>query len=243
MEEIFKLWKLSEKATQISLDNVGRIPFGTLAIVTDNNDPEGRRRIKVALPNTPSLNSDWLRRLLAYPNIDPPLPKIGETVLVLYANGLESNGWYLSLCNDTNPPRDKQSPLNDLSQEIPGNRDIEVKGNDDLVIGGKLTTNADDIEFNSEKDITAEVKGNIFMNALQAITLQAAQYVMFKVGQWTFKLFANGTSEVRGGVITIDMGGHGIRFTNVGTMEINGSPIAVEGAVDSDGDVIVDAGW
>jgi hypothetical protein len=248
---IFKILLDSQKASQIALDQQGRFPYPTLAVVVQNQDPDNLRRIKVALPSNPALESDWMMRLQTHPFIDPPLPDIGQTVLIFYVDGLETQGVYLQLVNNTNPARDKIDPIKDLSEEIPGHKDSIVKQDNSLTVEGKITTNAGDIEtssnqnikYQAEEDFQVEVKRNIFMDALQAITLQAAQYVMLKAGVWFIKIFSNGVTQMGGGVLTIDCGGYGISFENVGTLSINGSPIATVGATDTDGDTIVNKGW
>jgi len=243
MNEIFQILLNTQKASQIALDSAGRVPYPTRGVVTENKDPENRRRIKVALPSNPSIQSDWVRRLDVTPHSDNPVPAIGQTVLIFYVDGLETDMYYLSLINDTNPIRDKEDPINDCSREIPGNNDLNIKGNETKVVEGKITTNGGDIEINSEADFKLEVKQNILMNAIQALTLQAAQYVMLKAGAWSFKLFSNGTSEMSGGVLTIDCGGQGIHFTNCSTLSINGKQITTLGAVDNQGHTIVNKGW
>ncbi|MBD2168068.1 hypothetical protein H6G04_27155 [Calothrix membranacea FACHB-236] len=212
--------------------------------MTNNSDPENKRRIKVSLPSSPGLESDWLRRLLPNPQVDPPLPAVGQTVLILYVDGVETNGFYLSTVNATNPPRTKDSAQNDYSEGIPGNREVEVGGNDTLTVSGELSTATNkNATHKAEEDFKVEVKKNILMEALQAITLVAAQYVMLKAGQWFIKLYSNGTTQMGGGVLTIDCSGFGIHFVNTGTMSINGKEIATVGAVDTDGDTITNKGW
>lgn len=244
MEEIFNILLNSRKASQVALDSVGRYNYPVLGIVTSVADPENKRRVKVSLPSAPQLESDWLRRLLPSPFIDPPLPTVGQTVLVLYAEGVETNGYYISLMNATNPPRDKESVQDDYSEAIPGNREVEIGGNDSLTIKGEFSTTTDkSATHNAEEDFKVEVKRNIIMDALQALTLIAAQYVMLKAGQWFIKLYSNGTSEMGGGVLTINCGGYGLHFVNTGTMTINGKEVATVGAVDSDNNIIIDKGW
>jgi Type VI secretion system/phage-baseplate injector OB domain len=244
MEELFEIWHTSSKASQIALDSVGRHNYPVLGIVTNNDDPENKRRVKVSLASSPALESDWLRRLLPSPFIDPPLPTVGQTVMVLYAEGVETNGYYINLMNATNPPRDKESVKDDYSEGIPGNREIEIGGNDSLLVKGELLTETDKSSTHkAEEDYKVEVKRNILMDALNAITLTAAQYVMLKAGQWFIKLYSNGTTQMGGGVLTIDCGGHGIHFVNTGTMSINGKEIATLDATTNEGDVIVNKGW
>ncbi|UKO99357.1 hypothetical protein [Nostoc sp. UHCC 0870] len=243
MKEIFEILLNSQRANQVALDQAGRSPYPTLAVCVQNADDQNRRRIKVALPSNPSIQSDWVRRLDVTPYCDNPVVAIGQTVLIFYVDGLDTNMWYLPLTNDVNPPRDKEDPLKDCSREIPGNNELTIKGDDTKTVEGKITANGGDIEFNSEEDFKLEVKQNILMNALQALTLQAAQYVMLKAGVWFIKIFSTGVTEMGGGVLTIDCGGYGLNFVNVGTMNINSKAISVVGATDSDGDVLVDKGW
>jgi hypothetical protein len=244
MVNLIELLHNSQKATQVALDSQGRSPYGTLGVVVKNEDPDKKRRIKVALASSPQLESDWLRRLSTTPFVDEALPLIGQTVLVLWADGLETNGYYLTVNNLTNPPRDKEDIIKDYSAEIPGNKSVLVNGNDDLTVKGE-------VEVTSEKSVTAkadldckvEVKRNFIAQALQAITLSAAQYVLLQAGTWAIKLFSNGTSEMSGGVLTVNCAGFGFRLINVGTMSINDKPVVVLGATDSDGDTIVTRGW
>ncbi|MBD2196619.1 MULTISPECIES: phage baseplate assembly protein V [Calothrix] len=244
MEEIFKILLDSNKASQVALDSVGRYNYPVMGIVVNNQDPENKRRVKVSLPSAPQLESDWLRRLLPSPFVDPPLPIVGQTVLVLYAEGVETNGYYISLMNATNPPRDKESVQDDYSESIPGNKVVEIGGDDSLTVKGEFSTTTDkSATHTAEEDFKVEVKRNILMDALQALTLVAAQYVMLKAGQWFIKLYSNGTSEMGGGVLTINCGGYGIELTNCSTLSVNGKQITTLGAVDSDGDVIVNKGW
>lgn len=121
LDEIFKTLHTATKANQIALDTLGRIPYPVLAVVTNNVDPASRRRIQVSDPAKPDLNSDWLRRVNPFPFIDPPVPKVGQTVLCFFVGGDELKGWYLSVTNDTNPPHDKQNPIEDLSLRVPKN--------------------------------------------------------------------------------------------------------------------------
>ncbi|MFN6486300.1 MULTISPECIES: phage baseplate assembly protein V [unclassified Nostoc] len=244
MNNIFEILNQSVKANQIALDQQGRIPYPTLGIVVNNQDELGRRRIKVSFPSSPSIESDWIRRLDIAPGVDANLPPINSTVLVFFVDGLESNACYLPIVNDTNPPKDKEDVVNDYHSAIPGDKNVSISGADTLNVSGEVAINSEkSIISTATQDVKAYSKRNIFMQALQAITLSAAQYVLLQAGTWAFKLYSNGTSEVTGGVLTIDCGGYGFRLTNVGTMTINNQPVAVVGATDSRGDHIVTSGW
>ncbi len=244
MNNIFEILNQSQKANQIAIDQQGRMPYPTLGICVDNADPQNKRRIKVALPSSPSLSSDWIRRLDIAPGVDANLPPINSTVLILFVDGLESNGYYLPIINDTNPPKDKEDIVNDYYSSIPGSKNVSVSGTDTLNVSGEVAINSEkSITSTATEDVKAYSKRNIFMQALQAITLSAAQYVLLQAGTWFVKLYSNGTSEMGGGVLTVNCGGFGLRLINVGTMSINDKPVVVVGATDSRGDHIVTSGW
>ncbi len=244
MVNLIELLHNTSKANQIALDSQGRSPYATLGAVVKNEDPDKKRRIKVALASSPQLESDWLRRLSTTPFVDECLPAIGQTVLVLWADGLETNGYYLTVNNLVNPPRDKEDIIKDYSAEIPGNKAVLVGGNDDLTVKGEvLVTSEKSVTTKADLDCKVEVKRNFIAQALQAITLSAAQYILLSAGNWFFKLYSNGTSEMGGSVLTVDCAGLGISFVNVGTMTINGQSVATVGAVDTDGEPLVSKGW
>ncbi|MEH2094002.1 phage baseplate assembly protein V [Nostoc sp.] len=244
MNDIFKILNQSQKANQIALDQQGRMPYPTLAIVTTNVDPQNKRRIKVSLPSSPSLESDWIRRLDIAPGVDANLPPINSTVLILFVDGLESNAYYLPIINDTNPPKDKEDIVNDYYSSIPGSKNVSVSGTDTLNVSGEIAISSEkSITSTATEDVKAYSKRNIFMQALQAITLSAAQYVLLQAGTWFVKLYSNGTSEMGGGVLTVNCGGFGLAFTNVGTMTINGKSVTTLTATTNDGKTVVNKGW
>ncbi len=244
MTNLIELLHNSQKVNQIALDSQGRSPYPTLGVVVKNEHPEKKRMIKVALASSPQLESDWLRRVSTTPFVDEPLPIIGQTVLVLWADGLETNGYFLTVNNLTNPPRDKEDIIKDYSAEIPGNKSILVNGDDGLTVKGEVKVNSEkSVTTKADEDCKVEVKRNFIAQALQAITLSAAQYILLQAGSWFFKLYSNGTSEMGGSVLTVDCAGLGINFVNVGTMTINGKSVATVGAVDTDGEPLVSKGW
>ncbi|MEA5603716.1 phage baseplate assembly protein V [Nostoc sp. UHCC 0252] len=252
MNPIFEILNQSRLANQIALDNVGRMPYPSLAVVTQNKDDQNKRRIKVAFPSSPNLESDWIRRLDIAPGVDANLPPIGSTVIVFFVDGLESNGYYLPIINDTNPPKDKQDIANDYYSTIPGNRTVEVGGDDSLKVessmnieaGGDInTTTPDSVNFDSSKGFNVTSERDIMMNCLNALVLQAASYLRLQAGPSNYiELGANGLSKMSGNW-TINMGGGNLNFTNVGNFTINGKKIVVTGGVDTDGDTITNPGW
>ncbi|KOP22828.1 hypothetical protein AMR41_29490 [Hapalosiphon sp. MRB220] len=251
MEQIYEILLQSQKANQLAIDQVGRMPYPTLAVCVANEDPLNQRRIKVALPSSPQVESDWMRRLLPYPNIDPPLPTIGSTCLILFADGLETNGWYISLMNQINPPLDKKDAIKDLYKVVPGDNDVAIKGDDSRTVDGKITVNGGDIEITSEKDIevqasedfTVDTDKDISMTCDQKLTLFAQHYLRLQAGPSNYiQLGVNGESSVSGNWV-FDLGGASLSFVNVGGFSINGKQVATENALDNDGDRIIDKGW
>lgn len=243
MDAIFEILLNAKKSNQIALDQAGRVPYPTRAVCVYNQDPESRRRIKVALPSNPSIQSDWVRRLDVTPHSDNPVPTIGQTVLIFYVDGLETDMYYLSLINDTNPAKDKQDPIKDCSREIPGNNELTVQGNYTKAVEGKITTNARDIELSSEEDFKVDTEKDISMTCDEKLTLFAQQYLKLQAGpsNW-IELGANGDSSVSGNWV-FDLGGATLSFVNVGGFSINGKQVATVNALDDDGDRIVDPGW
>jgi Type VI secretion system/phage-baseplate injector OB domain len=252
MNNIFEILNQSRLANQIALDQQGRMPYPTLAVVTQNQDDQNKRRIKVSFPSSPTLESDWIRRLDIAPGVDANLPPINSTVIVFFVDGLESNGYYLPIINDTNPPKDKGDVVNDYSSAIPGNRTVEVGGDESLKVeksmnievGGNInTTTPDSVNFDSSKGFNVSSERDIMMTCLNALVLQASTYLRLQAGPANYiELGADGTSKVSGNWV-FNMGGSTISFVNCGGMSINGKQIAVVGATDSRGDTLVTKGY
>ncbi|MFN6460544.1 MAG: hypothetical protein RMZ41_001680 [Nostoc sp. DedVER02] len=134
--------------------------------------------------------------------------------------------------------------VNDYHSTIPGDKNVSVSGADTLNVNGEVAINSEkSITSTATEDVKAYSKRNIFMQAIQAITLSAAQYILLQAGTWAFKLYSNGTSEMTGGVLTINCGGWGINFTNCSTMSINGKQICTLTATTNDGKTVVSKGW
>lgn len=122
MESVFEILVASKAANQLAGDLAGREIYSKLCVVTNNEDPEGRRRVKVADPSVPGLETTWLRRATDHPFLDAPLPEVGQTVLCNWIEGDQSNGFYSSIQNDTNPPFQKEDVIKDSYEATPGNR-------------------------------------------------------------------------------------------------------------------------
>jgi hypothetical protein len=154
--DLFKTIYQAQAGARHGIDLEGRAYMPYLAVVTDNKDPQNRRRIKASDPAAPGLETDWIRRLLPYPQVDPPLPVIGSTVIVFSIDGDPLNGWYLECVNDTNPVLPKGDPIADFHNVIPGDTDERTDGDRTINVGKSLTLKNDagaSIELAASGDI------------------------------------------------------------------------------------------
>jgi hypothetical protein len=236
MDNFIKLLANSQKASQLANDTVGRALYPTLATVTANVDPDNKRRIKVALPSSPNIDSYWFRKLVVNKDSDCSVPDIGQTVFIFFANGIETDGYYLQVYNDTNPVQSKTDAINDHVEVIKGKKTLTINGNNTTTITGINS-------ITSTGNNTVSSQQNIIMSALQALSLVATQYLLLQAGSWFVKLFPNGTTEMGGGDLTVNCGGYGINLINCSSLSVNGKQITTIGAVDTRGDSLVSKGW
>jgi Type VI secretion system/phage-baseplate injector OB domain len=137
----------SRQSAPSALEASGRAIAPLIAIVTNNEDPAKRRRIKVSDPAAPGLDSDWLRRATDSPFVDPPLPPVGSTVVIFFVDGDITNGWYLSATNDANPPQAKASPYDDFYSVVPGVTNERSHSDRVIDVGESLTLKTDSGAF------------------------------------------------------------------------------------------------
>jgi phage baseplate assembly protein gpV len=153
--DLIELLQRADCAAGIALDIQGRSqPY--LAVVSNNQDPENKRRIKAVSPANPSLETYWIRRLATAPAVDEPLPKVGQTVLVVSIDGVETNQVYIPLCNDTNPPLDKVNPQLDYQRNVEG--DYTLNGVKNITI-----TTASGTKIKLDEDGNVSIEGNSLM--------------------------------------------------------------------------------
>ncbi|MBD2256645.1 phage baseplate assembly protein V [Pseudanabaena sp. FACHB-2040] len=174
LDEIFSLLHQSQRANQLALDQEGRAVYPYLAIVSDNNDPQNRRRIKCVSPHSPGIQTDWLRRLQSASGFDPPLPAVGQTVIVFSIDGAELNGWYLQVVNDTNPPLPKSSAQDDLYSQVPGRQDERTEGDRIVRVGKSLTFQND-----AGASITLAANGNVVIQDAAGNSMNLAGGIAF----------------------------------------------------------------
>lgn len=204
-----------QRVSQVTSDESGRMPGSFLAIVTQNVDPKNLRRILVADPTMPNINSHWVRRSLGYPHTDPPLPEIGSTVLVTSCAGDATILYYQSVVNATNPALEKENAIKDHREKLPGDRIVSIQGTDQERI---------------EKD------KNTSTGLSMTLKCDAGAVI---------KIFEDGTielSDVAGNKIRLG-GLAGISITALSDVKIQGKSVATVGAKDDRGDTLVTRGW
>lgn len=213
MQEIFELLRQGRQANQQSLDLVGRSPFFQLGIVSNNMDPLGKRRVKCTLQSKGGqCETDWLFRLTHDPQNDPPLPKVGQTVAVMFIDGDPHSGVFFGLItNQLNPEKDQENPILDDTRQVEGDRQTRIDQNDTLLVGKKFRLQNDAGAYLELSELGAVVLGDAFGHT------------------WTL----GGT----GGTQWIwNLNGASVEVINAGGFGINGKQVIVVGSTDSDGD-------
>lgn len=138
MDSIFETLRQAKQTGKQAADLVGRSPMTQMGIVSNNEDPLGKRRVRVALQSKGAqTETDWLWRLTDGPYDDPPLPRLGQTVVVAFFEGDPHHGCYFGLqTNEPNPERKKENPEKDDWEWIEGTQTLEVKGDQKITVGG-----------------------------------------------------------------------------------------------------------
>lgn len=128
-----------------------------IGIVTDNNDPEGLRRVKVMSQDRGVSVSDWLQRITNYSDEDLPVPKIGDTVVIGSIDEDTHNDLVLGvLQSQSNNSPNRKSSLYDLCAQIGyeflyGCQSFRIvtPGCELEIQDGKLSINATNIDLNA----------------------------------------------------------------------------------------------
>jgi hypothetical protein len=232
--------------------------FPILGIVTANNDPENRRRVKIVDPLFGGIiDSAWINPIRVTQNYDPPLPQINQMVIVWFVNGDNENGWYLPVMSDTNPSRNKVDAIADESYRVEGNRITTIDKDETSDIGGDLTTNVGgDADINLTGKVDADIQNNIDVRGEGTLLIDMAGQVVIRNDSGAFiQLGGNGIVTIQdafGRRITLGGVGTGgewnlnnlpLSIINATSITINSKQIATVGAVDNDGDTIVNKGW
>lgn len=241
MNNIFETLLTSQKASQYALDNVGKINGFQFAFVTDNLDPLRLRRIKVSTESKGGLtNTDWLMPCSLIPFTDPPLPPIDSSVIVGFVNGNPHDGFYVgNVINRTNEPDlTQQDPVNDATKITPGNNADVTRGKSD---------------FRIDKDLMIEGGANITIKNDAGCSIKLTSEGAVVIGDaFGHKLVLGGLSGGLGfptdvfmkvGNAVLNMQSETMEIINATDLTINGQSVAVVGALDSDGDTLINKGY
>lgn len=254
---ILQILAQSIKTNQIANESMGRIWALQLGVVADNVDPEparGLRRIRVTTgPKGGLLTTDWLMRLALVPGFDPPVPAIGDSVVVGFFDGDPHDGFYLgSLHNATNPGFEQGDPLKDLSNVVPGDVTSYVQG--------QLQKTVDGMEHRrTEETLTQESGRTITLKndaGVQAILSEDGTATLKNQAGANLTLMPNGSVVLSdafghkwvlggsgGSDWTWDLAGATINCINAGGFQINGKEVMVVGGRDNDGDTMTYRGY
>ena len=110
MELFEQLYNANHVAQNLS-HLIGQEVNAQLGIVTNRDDPQALGRIKATIASQGGrTETDWLFRNLHSPLSSPPVPNIGDTVLIGYLDGDSHKGFYYGvLTNNLNPAADKDT--------------------------------------------------------------------------------------------------------------------------------------
>lgn len=150
-------------------------PFGAVkGIVTANDDPDGKRRIKATIAAMPGIDTPWLERLKIIPGLDANIPEIGSTVLILFEENDFLNGLWIPIENTVSPPQTKNNRLLDWWLNVPGIIQIFASDNsvDIEMKDGKITINANviingNVSIVGDVDIEGDIsiEGDLFLTS------------------------------------------------------------------------------
>jgi len=232
--------------------------FPVLGIVSNNKDPENRRRVKIVDPLFGGIvDSAWINPIRVTQNYDPPLPQVNQMVIVFFVNGDNENGWYLPVMSDTNPSRSKIDAIADESYRVEGNRTTTIDGDEVSTVEGDTTVNVGgDSDINLAGDVDADIQQNIDVRGEGTLLIDMAGQVVIRNDSGAFiQLGGNGIVTIQDAFgRRITLGGVGLggqwnlnnlplEIVNATSVTINSKQIATVGAVDNDGDTIVNKGW
>jgi hypothetical protein len=147
--------ELFEAIAQANRNNMGRIQGCQYAIVSDNQDPLGLGRVQAYEPAKGAKSStDWLFRILPMYGLTPPVPRVGDTVLIGYVDADPHKGVYWGLVvNAVNPPVGQANNLTvnigttliaitpDGQIDISGVTSVAINGKQVATLGAKDSRN------------------------------------------------------------------------------------------------------
>lgn len=184
-----------------------------VGIVTNNDDPENLRRVKVQSVNRGVSESDWISRITGFSDEDLPVPNIGDSVVIASLDGDTNQDVVLGVLTSTttNKPIDKQKEVNYYSKVNSDYQMISEKL--------ELLTNLGSIEMLADGSIK-------LFNSLGSIHLLSTGYTVISYPGGSINLGSSGLE------ITSTLP---IKFTSP-NLTWNNQQVALVGGTDSRGD-------
>lgn len=186
------------ESVKLAEDLRGRVIGSQLGVVSVNEDPLNLRRIKVNFAENPDLDSYWIMRSPTYHDIDPPLPKIGQTVLIEFVNGDITMGFYRVVQNDVNKPHFSDNPAIDLSVKIEGDRISQIQGDDRSTANNHLRTSVVEDKAIVGGIFTVDAVGSINHLTLGSFVVSSTGSATFTCGGYTTTFGADGNNTFGG---------------------------------------------
>lgn len=173
------------------------------AIVTQDSDPTGFRRVKVTREAQGGQSeSDWIPCGRSSAFTDEPIPPPGTHCLVALVGGDPHRPFFLrTLSNQTNPPDEGQlAPTKDNTTRIPGDDRQTIEGNRTVEVSGEqaeTVTGDCYLTVDGEKYELSATFGEILLNALAAGVgaIKAESALLSRLASLT-------DAEVHSGVLT-----------------------------------------
>lgn len=214
---MYNLFKDLVSATHnvAKLGDIGDRVIGVqIGRVTDVDDPEYLRRIKVELEAYPGQSTDWLECFAPTVNSDPPLPKLGQLTMVQFINGDPHRGIWQGVKVDPelNPSYNQGDPRYDHTHSIEGDTAILCGGNYEL-------TCLETVQFNvnNNASLTMAPDGTCtFANDKSKIEIDKSGKVQITTLSASIA-FNNGDVVITSTSLNL----------NVGSLKVNGIPVAV----------------
>lgn len=242
MDEIFELLRRSRRSAQLATDLEGRLPFTYLGIVTRNDDPEGKRRIKCTLQHTGGqTETDWLFRSTNSHSDDPQVPKPGMTVEVRFIDGDPHRGVYCGvLTNLPNPEQGTSNPLIDDARTIEGDRVFQVGNNDNLRVDQNQS-----VSVGKQLTLQNDAGAALILHESGAVILQDRWGNRMVLGGYTGGLDESSDFvwNTQSGHCNWNLNGRQLHINNPGDVTIAGKSVIVKGSVDTGGNVNNDRGY
>lgn len=199
-----------------------------LGVVTDNQDPENLRRIRVVTQDRGASQSQWVQRVTGFEGEDSGVPGIGSTVIIASLQGDTSDEVILGVLQTvtTNQPQSlKDGSLGSRFLRVLGDTWQSVAGYWEIITSGKASIR---VESPNKPKVEIHPSGLITLsNSLGNISLNPTGFITITDPTGTWGSSSSGLSLIS--PISVSITSPNLSW--------NGSRVAVVGGTDSEGDV------